>query len=368
MRGFSEPDRRRRRAWLIALGAVGVALLAGIVVLRQFTNPAFLEKTISSAMGPSYRVDIESSSFNPFARRFVASHISILPDTLSPTVRDGTMRTRYSLTASRLRVSGVNMWALYRGHVAVASVQVDTPRVEIYLDRTIPAAPDQDPSTLPHVLLKEFDRPLRIDTIRIAGGDLRYMERAVDGSRPGIFQFADLNAMITNVTNDTTRMEPPCAIEIRTRLADSGRLNLTAAYDLRPTGLNMNYQGTVGPMGALSLNELLVDLEGIRITSGTIDTTSFAFEVKDDAATGKVRVLFNNVSFEMFDKNSLEKGFGDRFGTMMAKAKARESNPEDDDDPPIEVAIQRSREPSLSLVKFVWNSVREGLLRTLGVQ
>jgi hypothetical protein len=356
-----------RRIALIALAAVLVVALAVIVKLRNCTNPDYIEERISAAMGPDYRIDVGSSVFNPLARRFVAADISIVPDTTSPAVRDGKLRTRYAFAASELRVIGIDLWALYHGRVAVGSIRIKAPVAEIYLDRTVPGAQEATPSTLPHELLVSCGRPVRINTIHITDGDLRYSERAADGIRPGTFQFADLSAMITHVTNDTTRMGTPCAIEVRARLADAGQMEAMFEYDLASKRLNMAYRGSVGAMGASSLNELLVDLEGIRVTGGTIDSTSFSFHVVDDVATGELQVLYHDVDFEMVDKNTREEGISERFATFMTNTKIRPSNP-DGDEPPIVVTIVREREPHVPLFKFVWKTIREGLLSTLGVQ
>jgi hypothetical protein len=274
---------------------------------------------------------------------------------------------RYSFSADAIRVGGVNPVDVVRGNVLASSVHVETPRVAIRLDRTQPGPKEQKPSTLPHQLLTRANRAIRIDAIRISDGDLAFSERAADGARYGTFRFTELNAMLSRVTNDTTQLDTPCTIEVQTRLAGDGQLDAVFEYDFRSRALDMTYHGTVGRMGGLSLNELLVDLEGIRVTGGVIDSTSFAIDVKDDVATGSLRVIYHDITFEMIDKNTLEKGLAERFGTLVYRTKARESNP-DGDDPPIEIALRRTREPHVPLIKFVWETIREGLLRTLGVQ
>ncbi len=368
MRPTPKTDRRRRRAWIVAVVAVVLATLFGTVALRHFTNPEFLEKQLAAAVGPDYRVDIGATMFNPLRRRFVATEISIVPDTTSQTVREGRLRVRYSFTASDIRISGVDLWALYKGRVAIASIQIDAPRAEMYKDHTIPGTQEQQSATFPHQVLRDVERPIRIDTIRVTDGDLVYAERASDGSRPGRFRFTDFSAVVNNVTNDSIRVRTSCSIDVQTKLADEGQLDASFDYDFTKEKLNMEYRGTISRMSGSALNDILVDLEGIRVTGGTIDTTSFVVQVQDDVATGTVRVLYRDITFEMLDKETLEKGLADRVGTLVYRAKSRESNPEDDEHPPIEMEIVRPRDPDDSLIRFVWETVREGLLRTLGVQ
>jgi len=355
-----------RRIGLVVLVVVVTTAILALVALRHFTSPAYIEKQLGIALSPdgSYDIDVGSSSYHPIRRSFVAHDISLVPDTLAEVGDAG--KTRVWFRASSLHVDGIGLSALRR-NINFASVRVDSPRVEIFVDRTLPSSTTKKaPATLPHVHLKRNERSIRIAAVYITNGDLTYYEKSRGGTRPGAFRFADLSAVVNNVTNDTTRMDIPCTIEVRTRLADSGLMNATFEYDFKSRALDLDYRATVGKRDALALNDLLVDLEGIHVTSGTIDSTSFDFKVKDDVATGTLRVLYTDVEFEMLDKNTGEQGIEHHLAGFLSDT--RESNPPDDDEPPIVVTIRRVREPEVSLVKFVWENVREGLLRTLGVQ
>jgi hypothetical protein len=365
-----------RRSWIAGLVAViTVVLLAG-ATLRHFTGAGFIEKELSSAIAAGNgvnRVGIGSSNFSLLRGSFVAEDLEYLPDTLlvAQRIQAGTPpRTRYVIAAASLRVHGVRRWALLRGRIVADSVTVDGARVDVYLDRTAGPIPPVRAAILPHASFQSIDRPIRVGVIRVTNSKIAYSEKAKDGGRPGSIRFTDLWATVYNVTNDSTRMTPstPCTIDLRTRIAGAGRLDATFRYDLLSPTLSMTYRGTVARMNTEPLNELLVDLEGIRIKSGVVDSTWFDFKASGDVASGTMQVLYRDLEVEMLDKVTMDRGVAARLQSFIAdKTQISASNPPDDHTPAKVVTILRERPPQTQLIKFLWESLREGILTTLGV-
>jgi hypothetical protein len=365
-----------KRWWIAGLVVVITVALCVHGAVRYFTGAAYIEKQLATAIASANgvnRVAIGSSSFSLRSATYLAQDLEYLPDTLLMAQRTqaGTpTRTRYAMTASSLRVHGVRRWSLLRGRIVADSVTVDGARIDIYLDRTVLPPPPVKPATLPHVQFQSIDRTMSIGVIRVTDTEIIYSEKAKDGGRPGSIRFTDLWATVYNVTNDSTRMTPstPCTIDLRTRIAGAGRLDATFGYDLLSSRLSMTYRGTVSGMRAEPLNDLLVNLEGIRITSGVVDSTWFDFQVRDDVASGKMQVLYHDVSFEALDKVTLDRDWVARFQTVMVdKTKLNHSNPPDDRTPAKVVAVVRERAHETKLIKFLWEPLREGILSTLGV-
>jgi hypothetical protein len=223
---------------------------------------------------------------------------------------------------------------------------------------------------LPHVLFQAIDRPIRIGVILVTNADIGYSETARDGKRPGTIRFTDLWASAYNVTNDSTRMtaSTPCTIDVRARIAGAGRLDATFGYDLLSPRLRMSCRGTVARMGTEPLNDLLVNLEGIRITSGVVDSMWFDFRVSEDVASGMMQMLYSDLDIEMLDKVTLDRGLGARLQTFFTdKTSLTHANPVDNETPAKIATIRRERAPETPLFKFLWETLREGVLSTLGV-
>lgn len=365
-----------KRWWVVgSVLAIAVALCMHWGV-RFVTGAAYLERKLTEAVVSANgvnRVTIGSSHFSPLRRSFVATDIEYLPDTflIAQKTKAGTpTRTRYTVTVSSLRVHGIRRWSLLRGNIVADSVTVDGLQLDVYLDRTAGPAPPAKSATLPHVSFQSIDRSVRIGMIRVKGTEITYSEKARDGGRPGTIRFTDLWATIYNAANDSVHVTPStsCTIDIRTRIADAGRLDATFGYDLLSPRLSMTCRGSVARMNAESLNELLVDLVGIRITSGVVDSTWFDFAVKDDIADGTVQVLYHDFGFQVLDKVTMDRGLMARFQTLIVnKMQLKQANPAGERTPATVATIHRERLPETPLLKFLWESLREGLLLTIGL-
>lgn len=364
------------RWWVAGLCAALAVVLLAHGLVRHVTGAGYIEKRLASAISAEdglNRVSIGSSRFSPLSGVFSASDVEFLPDTLMLAQRKkagSEPRTRFTAAVASLHVNGIRFWPLLRGRVVADSVAVDGARVDVLLDRTAGPEPPVRPAMLPHTVFQAIDRPVRIDVIRVTNAEIRYSERARDGVRPGTIRFTDLWATVYNVTNDSTRMtaSTPCAIDVRARIAGAGLLNATFGYDLLSPRLSMTFRGTVARMNTEPLNELLVDLEGIRVTSGVVDSTWFDFKVKEDVARGTMQVLYRDLGIEMLDKVTRDRGLAARLQTFVTdKATLRHANPVDDQTPAKIASVHRERTPETPLFKFLWETLREGILSTLGV-
>ena len=340
---------------------LSLAVLA-LIVVGKLSSPPHLERRLSAIFGPKYTVDIGSASYNPIRGTFTAEYVAVEPDTIRYKEQ---RRKTWVFTATAIRIDGIRRWPVFRKGADMAHVHVETPRLRVYLDRHMDSKQPHRPSTLPQEHLRRID-PLNIGEIRVNDGEIVFIERARDGVRPGTFVFADISATITNVTNDPARMENPSVIEVTSRLNDAGAMNGTFTYNLASDSLDLDYEGGVGKMPATELNDLLVDLNGIHVRAGMIDSLWFDVKVADDTAVGKVRCLYRGVEFELVDKNSHEQNLKHELATFFKET--RDANPHEPDEAAMTASVYRiRREPDDNVLKFVWITVRDGLLKTLGV-
>ena len=113
---------------------------------------------------------------------------------------------------------------------------------------------------------------------------------------------------------------------------------------------------------------MLVDLEGIRVTDGTLDTAWFAVDVLDNMARGTLTVRYHDLGLEVLDKVTHERSLGDQLRTFIgAHFVLRAANPAEPGGMVREGALVRRRRPEIPLAKFIWETLREGLKETLGL-
>ena len=337
-------------------------VVLSLIIADKLTSPPHLERRIAAIVGPKYKVDIGDATYNPIRGTFSADYIAIEPDTVK--YKEARRKT-WNFTATAIRIEGMRHWALLRKNFDAREIHVHTPRLRVYLDRRVAPKKIHRPSTLPQEHLRRIDNAVRVDNILVTDGEIVLTECAVDGVRPGTFVFADIAAMITNVSNDPSRMSMPCTIDVRSRLADEGAMHGIFEYDLSSDSLTLDGEGAIGKMEASKLNDLILNLNGIYVRSGTIDSTWFDIHIKDDVATGKVRCLYRGMEFVLVDKNSHEQNLKHQLVTLFKET--RDANPHEPGQLPMTAAVNLRREPDDNVIKFVWLTVRQGLLRTLGV-
>src|SRR5262245_16210779 len=367
----------RRRASIATVTVLVLAVIAGaaaIATVSRVTAARFVEKRfderLSVATHGMYRFRLGGTSYDLLRRAFVASDLSILPDSTAWEERRRA-RTRpgicVSFEAPTVRIRGIDLWSLARGRVWFENFVLEDPVVTVFEDRRIPGESPPRPARMPHELLRKIPCPLRVDTLVVEHGRVHYSEIANDGARPGTIRFEDVLATVYDLRTDP-RADAPCRIDAQLLLAGAAHTDFTLEYDLASPRLDLEYRGRIGRMPATALNEMLVDLEGFRVKSGVLDSTWFDFHVKDDLATGSVQVLYHDLDTELVDKVTLERGTSKKLQTFINNTfRLASANPGSDLAPAIVVPVRRERVPDENLVEFLWVILRIGVTETLGV-
>jgi hypothetical protein len=294
--------------------------------------------------------------------------VPILSD--SQLKRKLTWRTsRYRITVSRLELQGIEYRGIFENNtVAVASALLHQPLLDVYSDRTLPARTSRQPVVLPHEALRAWSWNLRMDTIRMEHGRILYSERAPDGARPGTIRFEQFAGEFRNVANVFATDAAPTRVDIRARLNGAGELRAVADYDMSADKLNMTFRGSLSRMDAASFNEILTDLEGVRVLSGRIDTAWFETRVVNDSASGRVHFGYGDLRVSFQDKDTGRRGLLDVIKTFVANAmKLKSANPDRPGAPARTASVELRRRPEVPIVGFMWHIVRAGLMTTLGI-
>jgi hypothetical protein len=369
------PRVPRRTVWWVTGVLVGIAVLvlAAHLVLAWRLNTSHMQQRLEAAVAAGtdslYRVRIGASRFSLLGRSFRITGFELFPDTAAFARRDKAGRpehTRYRVAAGSLRVDGLGLWRFFRRQLSAGSASVDSLRLEIEVDRTKPRGPPT-PATLPHQALQEAP-PFRIDRLRIARSQILFTERALDGARFGRLPFTEIEATITNVSNDPTLVSfaSPCEIDILARFSGASPMRARFEYDLTAKRLNMAYRVSFGRMPAAALNPFLVDLEGVRVREGVLDSADLKVVVRDDLARGELKLLYHDLEIETLDKVSRDRSLSAKVQTFIFNHfKLQSENPKKGK-PALVAAVQYQRAPETPLFKFLWLTLRAGVSQTLG--
>ncbi|MHB1326627.1 MAG: AsmA family protein [Gemmatimonadales bacterium] len=375
---MGEPQRassRRKRLWLWIAIIVAILIAVGVIAERVIAGqakPEALEARINRSLTSSsdglYRVSVGTSSLDLFGGRFVATDVQLHLDSarLAELRSNKTApRDLYTVRIPQLEVTGIRLGALLRRSIDAGHVTLTEPEVAISLDRHIPTKEGAGPA-LPHQALQQLETAVSIGQLNVAQGQLVYRERADDGARYGRFEFADIELGIRNITNQRERATEHATIDLAFAAAGKGQLRTKMQYDLFAPGLNMSYEGGIGSFDASMLNPLTVDLEGVRITQGQVDTLWFRVDVEDDVATGRLQARYRELRIQTLDKVTRDRSLGDHIQSFISNSfKIRVDNPQPGE--PIKTAfIKLERDEDMPLLKFLWHTLRAGVAETVG--
>lgn len=279
-------------------------------------------------------------------------------------------RDRVTASVRELSLDALDFRGLLEtGRLAAATVELDSFFVDVHSDKRLPPDPDST-ATLPHESFRSLDRRVRLDTVRITDGHVRYAEKVEDAVPAGAITFEALRATIRNVTNDSARMsaETPAVVEADTRVMGQGRLRVVIRYDLLSPELVLSYRGGMGEMSATALNPMFLNIEGIEVLSGRVDTLWFDADLTGGLARGTFHGFYRDLQIEMLDRSDLEQDLLDAIKSFIAGDVMMHSrNPPEDEESPRTGTIEHRRQPDDPIFKYLWESLRSGIFSLIGL-
>jgi hypothetical protein len=120
-------------------------------------------------------------------------------------------------------------------------------------------------------------------------------------------------------------------------------------------------------MDAQSFNDAFVYLSGVRIKRGQVERLQFSAEVREGRAEGTVRGRYHDLSVEMLDKETGDRGLRKRVESFVLDDLMLKSENRDDDSDPRTGRIEHEHDEDHTFFKFLWHSLRSGLFSLLGL-
>jgi len=239
--------------------------------------------------------------------------------------------TRFHVVLPECRVLGLAYGELLRGKsYRAGSVRFSGPSFDALVDRDKPAEPFVKSPLMVHEALAAIRQPLRIDSLSITNGRLRYCERVAAGADPGVLTFGAVSLSAEGIAN---RAEGPAGIRVQAQgdLMDAGTLKVLMTIPLAPPDFSLHYSGSLSAMDLTRLDAFLDIAEHTRIKSGSAKEASFDIDVKAGQARGHVRAIYRDLEIALLDKRTgSDKGLKNRAVSFLAnELKIRHSNAPD---------------------------------------
>lgn len=281
-----------------------------------------------------------------------------------PDDRAGGSRDSLRIRLVGLRAAGLDVGGLLGPRrVRARRIQVDSFRVESSVDET--DRPSSGRPRLPAELVRDAPFPIHVDTIRLAGGRIRYSELDDGGGQAGEIVFEEVQGLVTHLVN---RGDSAVArVAAHGRIGGSAPLEVDFRFPIRARRADFSYRGRVRNLDAEILNALLVPIEGLRIDGGVADSLWFEVDVNRGHAFGGLSAIYRDLEISRVDRSSGGQDLGEWVQTVFTDLKLRDRNPPTAD-APLEVGtIDHARGARDPFFKFVWDALRTGLVDVIGL-
>ena len=272
--------------------------------------------------------------------------------------------TRFHVLVPECRVLGLAYRELLQGKsYRAGSVHFSRPFFEALVNRDKRVAPFVKSPLMLHEALAAILQPVRVDSLTITNGNLRYCERVVAGAAPGVLTVAAVNISVENIAN---RGEPSSAILLRAQgeLMNAGTMKMLMTIPVVSPDLSFHYSGSLSAMDLSRLDAFLDIAEHTRIKSGSAQEASFEIDVTAGQARGQVRAIYKDLEITVLDKqNGTEKGLDNRVASFLLNAlRIRNSNAPNAAGSMKEGVVNYTRRSDDVFQQFAWFALRSGVL------
>lgn len=273
---------------------------------------------------------------------------------------------RTNISAGPIRIEGIDFANYIRDEALhVRLVEVDSLDLHIYSDIDMDWGPRAQPCRY-HMGFRDIPIPIRLDSLRINDGSIRYSELAKGSVRPGELTFEHVNGGITNLNNDPQLMTPatPAVVSLSAKLFGEGDISATVRYPLLSPTLDFDIEASAGPMPLATVSRFSTNVAGVEINGGELDTLWVGLESRDGQATGRVHMRYRDLDFRVLDRNTGKEKVWHSVLGFAGNVATRASNPGKPEDEPRDGKIDYScGDKHIVFFEFFVGSLVNGLKR-----
>jgi len=277
-------------------------------------------------------------------------------------------QTRFRISIPHCKVSGADCRGLLQGKTYRAdSVKVNDPLFDVLANMDTPCNRDVPRPLMPCEALSLTSKIIRVNSLNILNGRLKYAERYKIGLPPAEVTFDALRLSAEGITNHA----PPGAIAVIHGTGVFMKTSTMKIHMLIPVispEIPIRYSGMLDAMDIARLNSFLEIGEGLRIKSGTLQNAALDINIVAGNASGSVRALYKDLNIAAIDKGTgSEKGVSNRIVSFMTNAlKIRATNLPDKSGSMKIGVVKYTRKRDDTFLQLVWFSLRSGIGDVVG--
>lgn len=308
---------------------------------------------------------LQQISFDEFEVSSMDSLLHIKNFSFSPTIEENEFldhlrhrKTFFSMTSEEIKSNTFDFYQLYNSHKVLAkNLVIESPELMI-AENLKKARKEGKIPAMPNTLVRQMPFYMNINELEVHKADIVYNERAKQGAGTGTVYFTDTDAIIENITNDTTLMtrSNPAIIRAHTQFMNQGSLSMMMTMPLLEDTFSCEYQGVLGAMDAEVINEMIIPNANLGLKKGEVRRISFNAAIDNGVAKGEMLAKYRSFKVEIYSRNKKRKTIlGTFFSNILISTNNKKRKGE----------IYYESTPVDSFMKIIWGGIRSGLKDTL---
>ncbi|MHB8907092.1 MAG: hypothetical protein ACYC6D_13305 [Melioribacteraceae bacterium] len=277
-------------------------------------------------------------------------------------------QTRFRFDIPQIKIIGLDYFAMLQGKIYKAkNINIHDMFADILVNMDKPYDNNSSNPQMPNEAISSLKEIIKIDSLNIFNGQLKYSERFAVRGKPGVITFNKVNVSVSGIANHTDYQDT-AVVRAKGVFMNSGTMKLFMEIPLASKNFSLHYSGSLSKMDVTKLNEFIEPGEHHRIKSGTLQSASFNINVSWGHATGTLRAIYKDLTIAILNKDTgSEKGIFNRILSFFGKVFViRGSNIPDEKGLMKIGEINYKRNPQDYFLQFVWFALRGGVADLVG--
>jgi hypothetical protein len=277
-------------------------------------------------------------------------------------------QTRYRIDIPQIQITSLDCFALLQGNTFNAkNIYLHDLFADILVNMDKPYDKNSANPQMPNEALSSMKEIVKIDSLKIINGRLKYCERFALSAKPGVISINKVNVAVSGIANHTPHPDTTI-IRGEGLFMNSGKMKVYMAILLTSKNFSLRYSGSLGKMDVTELNSFIEPGEHQHIKSGILQSAKFNIEVSSGRASGTLRAEYKDLSVEVLNKNTgSEKGLFNRISSIINKIFIIRGTNMPDDKGSMKIGETKyTRNPDDYFFQFVWFALRNGVADVVG--
>ena len=267
-------------------------------------------------------------------------------------------KDRYDLVIDSISLDNLN-WTVQKDSLKLQNNFMDISGVDfnIYRDKLLP----DDTTTKPMYskMIRELPILLQLDSIRLRDTYIKYEENIKEDRQPGMVEFSNLNASISDLTNIGMGREdfPTTQINVTADFMKNAPLDVDWSFDISNRNDRFQISGNMGRLAAEQMNQFLKPAMNIE-AKGEILNMYFNFYGNNTQASGDMKLEYKDFKVEVLRKDGRKKNkIISSLANLIVNNNSlnKKANYKD---------ISFTRDKTKSFWNYLWNLIKNGALKS----